>query len=314
MEARCKFTDSNCKYSHGETVNISELKEFIAPDFSKIKVGASVLAKSSQKLIWEHAVIDMIAGDQVLIKWNEANSESLPMEALFPLDDDEQEDEYVQADNSYSNDQENAVIYIQPEAEQLGSWEKHTKGVASKIMAKMGYMFGSGLGKRSEGRVEPVPVKVYPMGRSLDWCLDHGQAQSMTEVNEKAAKKILEKNERLAKKAEKDQVMFKFLDMACSSRSSQNLRKSESSSHIKTSDSLNVQSLKTEQNARALRDQLKRLEESARRHSGSNTEVSRTFQVKIEAIKAQLSKLESRSGDIQKDREREKERKKMTTF
>ena len=34
-------------------------------------------------------------------------------------------------------------------------------------MAKMGYVVGTGLGKRGEGRVEPVAAVVLPPGKSL---------------------------------------------------------------------------------------------------------------------------------------------------
>lgn len=50
---------------------------------------------------------------------------------------------------------------------EFGSWEKYTKGIGSKLMAKMGYVFGSGLGKECEGRTEPVEAIVFPPGRSL---------------------------------------------------------------------------------------------------------------------------------------------------
>ena len=49
----------------------------------------------------------------------------------------------------------------------FGYWEKHTKGIGSKLMAKMGYVYGSGLGKEKEGRVDPIEAMVYPPGRSL---------------------------------------------------------------------------------------------------------------------------------------------------
>jgi len=38
------------------------------------------------------------------------------------------------------------------------------QGVGSKIMAKMGYVVGQGLGKHSEGRAEPVPIQLLPQG------------------------------------------------------------------------------------------------------------------------------------------------------
>ena len=42
--------------------------------------------------------------------------------------------------------------------ERVGGWEIHEKGVASKLMAKMGYIRGSGLGKNSQGRTDILPI------------------------------------------------------------------------------------------------------------------------------------------------------------
>lgn len=41
------------------------------------------------------------------------------------------------------------------------------QGVGSRLMAKMGYIVGCGLGKYGEGRLEPVEALVYPPGKSL---------------------------------------------------------------------------------------------------------------------------------------------------
>ncbi len=51
--------------------------------------------------------------------------------------------------------------------ENFGEWEQHTRGFGSKLMQKMGYVFGEGLGRDGEGRIDPVKAFVFPPGRSL---------------------------------------------------------------------------------------------------------------------------------------------------
>lgn len=41
------------------------------------------------------------------------------------------------------------------------------QGIGSKLMEKMGYVVGTGLGREGEGRVDPVTAYVYPQGVSL---------------------------------------------------------------------------------------------------------------------------------------------------
>jgi G-patch domain len=53
----------------------------------------------------------------------------------------------------------------------LGEWESYTRGLGSRLMARMGWE-GGGLGRAGQGRLEPVPATLYPQGKSLDWCME----------------------------------------------------------------------------------------------------------------------------------------------
>ncbi|KAH9305734.1 hypothetical protein KI387_010138, partial [Taxus chinensis] len=43
----------------------------------------------------------------------------------------------------------------------LGQFEKHTKGIGSKLMVKMGFN-GTGLGKNRQGDANPIQVEDQP--------------------------------------------------------------------------------------------------------------------------------------------------------
>lgn len=49
----------------------------------------------------------------------------------------------------------------------VGSFEKHTKGFGSRMMAKMGFVEGEGLGRDSQGMVNPLVAVRRPKARGL---------------------------------------------------------------------------------------------------------------------------------------------------
>ncbi|KAL2481206.1 G-patch domain-containing protein [Abeliophyllum distichum] len=57
--------------------------------------------------------------------------------------------------------------FAKNETQRLGSFEKHTKGFGSKMMSKMGFVEGTGLGKDSQGMVNPLVAVRRPKARGL---------------------------------------------------------------------------------------------------------------------------------------------------
>ncbi|XP_050371999.1 uncharacterized protein LOC126789860 isoform X2 [Argentina anserina] len=54
-----------------------------------------------------------------------------------------------------------------PQTERVGSFERHTKGFGSKMMARMGFVEGMGLGKDSQGIVNPLAAVRLPKSRGI---------------------------------------------------------------------------------------------------------------------------------------------------
>ena len=45
---------------------------------------------------------------------------------------------------------------------QFGEFEKHTRGIGAKLLAQMGHQVGQGLGKKQQGRVDPIQPVARP--------------------------------------------------------------------------------------------------------------------------------------------------------
>lgn len=186
LDGKCKF-DDNCRKSHGVVVKVTDLQDFIEPDFTELQVGSLCLAKQTEgnNLVWLPAEILHLEEGLVTVQMKSVNQTlALPFDDIFPLgdddndtssddDDDEEDDRPIKLTFDDDDEEEDVVreIKINDDLSEFGLWEKNTRGIGMKLLSKWGYVMGSGLGKDGEGRVVPVETKITPQGKSLDVCM-----------------------------------------------------------------------------------------------------------------------------------------------
>jgi len=158
LEDRCNREDRDCRWSHGEKVNLASLREWVEPDFSDLGPGGVVLVPQDDG-VWKRAMIQGREEQSLILKYEGSKSDpfSQNLETVFPLNSED--------GVNFGEEDEDDI------EGRLGDWENYTRGVGSALMSKMGWT-GGGLGKEGEGRVEPVPARLYPHGKSLDWCME----------------------------------------------------------------------------------------------------------------------------------------------
>ncbi|XP_031556110.1 zinc finger CCCH-type with G patch domain-containing protein-like [Actinia tenebrosa] len=206
LDGKCRFSENECRYSHGFLVEVEDLKPFKEPNFSEIKEGQQCLARYSD-CVWYKSTIKSVDEDhhEFLVHYDTYNNDTtLGLDSVFPLHKEESpdlsDDEELSSLSSDSeerrftngdqdDDNEQALKEWKPKGTNLGDWEQHTRGIGSKLMARMGYIFGKGLGKDGSGRVDPIEAVLLPQGKSLDVCAELREKKKLKEPFKKKRKK-----------------------------------------------------------------------------------------------------------------------------
>ncbi|KAF2904803.1 hypothetical protein ILUMI_01368 [Ignelater luminosus] len=329
MDTDCKFTDDKCKYSHGEIVLFSSLQEYIEPDYDSLIIGSKVLAKQSNRL-WGRATIRRLFKEKYLVKFDaDQNELELELQDILPLfsdSDSKDEDDSVNESDSDGEDIINMSLINVPATQALGDWEQYTKGIGSKIMQKMGYVVGTGLGRCSDGRTEPVSAVVLPVGKSLDHCMHlrekAGGDKDLFSVERKLKRlqKRQEKQNIRAYEREKKKVnVFNFLNKTLSNKNNDETAAVSKSKHrleIKkeSSRSLNVASLKIDEDIKKMERELYKIRESLKRHSDINSQMHKTLKEKYKVKQNELQILKDKAINISHEQRSRSDKKKLTVF
>lgn len=191
----------------GFIVPVSFIKQYIPTEWHKSLVGSTIFAAvGPAPSIWKRAELESwdeeLELGQVVFCEDGASAklgtESLSLSQYAEMseedydddddgssnDDDDEEDEEPSSSgkSQYSDLEEDELGHqgigfmeatklqkgVQTDTRVFATWEHHTRGIASKMMASMGYREGMGLGASGQGRVDPIQVKVLPAKQSLD--------------------------------------------------------------------------------------------------------------------------------------------------
>ncbi|KIH63140.1 hypothetical protein ANCDUO_06562 [Ancylostoma duodenale] len=184
LAGTCRF-EGKCKFSHGEMVKMDELNEYKDPNFDSLAIGSLVLVSvNSTPPLWEIGRLMAVDSDEVAVKILKSNSElSSKLDQIVPLDCEVEEksddvliphlDEHASSDAGIPNDswtEQKGDRCGNVTVGDLGNW--HGGGFGLKLMQKMGYKLGEGLGKNSDGIVHAIQAKIVPKNSSVDACMN----------------------------------------------------------------------------------------------------------------------------------------------
>ncbi|XP_015433672.1 PREDICTED: zinc finger CCCH-type with G patch domain-containing protein [Dufourea novaeangliae] len=337
LNGKCKFSDEDCRFSHGELVPLSSIREYREPDFQTIKMGSRVLAKQRNEL-WHRCVILKMPdkdGDVARIKFEASgNIAEVFLQNILPLDDAELE----MSDTSEGTDSESdCPDYSKEEIihkslltldnnSPIGNWEKHTRGIGSKLMAQMGYVVGTGLGKHSDGRIEPVEATVLPAGKSLDHCMElrenAGGDKNLFTVERRMQKqqhKLEQQRERQyqREKQKEEKSVFNFINAALGDKpktqSETGTSKSKSDLKTESNRQLNVASLQVGQNILRLERESSKLKESLTRHAKGSIQYNNIV-MRYNEKQKELVDLRASEKNIAGEQSRRKNTAKLSIF
>ncbi|XP_077986084.1 zinc finger CCCH-type with G patch domain-containing protein-like [Glandiceps talaboti] len=333
LDGKCKF-DENCRFSHGYIVNVEDIEPFKEPDFSLLENGCKCLALQDGG-IWQKGKIETADSEAQLYSVHISLTNqivTLGLDAIVPVestDDDSDDEETHQYEDDDQEESESIDTEWKPSGASrvLGDWEAHTKGFGSKMMAKMGYKIGEGLGKTSQGRLEPVEAEVLPAGKSLDICAELKQKKKLGILNVMKKKR---KAKRLGTKTyeKKSHNVFDFLNKKLGGKHEISLSKNTVQKDRNRSDygndggggsqprnrNLNIQLMKTHQDMRSLERELSRLKKSRDRNIGKDRAMTAHVDGKIAAAEQHISSLKEKEKKLQKEQHTRKEERKLRIF
>ncbi|NXI63091.1 ZGPAT protein, partial [Anseranas semipalmata] len=336
LDDKCRFKE-NCRFSHGQVVSVEELQPFQEPNLSTLEVGSACLAKHSDGIWYTAKITDIDSGyytvkfDSLLLKEAVVEGDSIipPLRSEDGASSAESDEDSVD-DSGYAKDSgvpENGE-WTPACSSSFGGWEAHTRGIGSKLLVQMGYEFGKGLGKNSEGRVEPVQAVVLPRGKSLDQCAEVLQKKKQGRLDPGNLKKCRAKGNNTGRSSagsrKPPRNVFDFLNeklrgkstgekaggMALPERNSKEIYHASKS----TKKALSVRLFQTMEKIEQTQKDIKGIQQALARNIGRHSIATAQLEEKLANAHKQLGQLQAQEASLQREQKKADTHKKMTEF
>lgn len=240
--------------------------------------------------------------------------------------DDTDDDDSVCNSPSYSNDEliHKSLLTLQS-TESLGNWEKHTRGIGSKLMLQMGYVIGTGLGKRSDGRIKPVEATVLPPGKSLDHCMELREFAGGDKDLFSAERKMRKQQQKLEQQRERqyqrekqkeDRNVFNFINKTLGDKPKDDVGSSSQSKDklkAESNKNLNVASFQIAKTINCLEKESLKLKESLIRHTKGSI-LYNNILMRYNEKQKELTNLRASEKSIAAEQTQRKNKAKLTIF
>ena len=354
LAGRCTKADG-CRWSHGERARLGELAAWREGDPAQLREGGAVLARAGGGIgIWRRATITEIVDEDYLVKFDSGagDPELKTVDDIFPLtaESENSDSELDQEEDKVEEEEEGqesfAPLEMSWSGARFGEWEQHTRGLGSRLMSGMGWVTGQGLGSRGQGRTDPVTARLYPAGKSLDWCMERREklGEAGLDVEKVARQEAREAEKRSRQRAQAEQrrdnsakSLFDFINVklgvggsssgraagksTCSSSSSSKSKSSEQPSQQKKAELKDRTDGELQLQQFQLGERLARLEKEVERYSASHARLqvrdpttAASVKLKLEAKQAELARLQARVKRCKQEQGNRKSKSKLSIF
>ncbi|NXJ82828.1 ZGPAT protein, partial [Trogon melanurus] len=334
LDDKCRFKE-NCRFSHGQVVSVEELQPFQEPNLSALEVGSACLAKHSDGIWYTAKITDIDSGyytvkfDSLLLKEAvvEADSVIPPLRSEDAAESAESDEDSVD-DSGYAKGVPENGEWTPACSSSFGGWEAHTRGIGSKLLVRMGYEFGKGLGKNSQGRVEPVQAVVLPRGKSLDQCAEVLQKTKQGKLDPGKSRKGRAKGNNSgqspAGSRKPPRNVFDFLNeklrgksagekaggMVLPQRNSKEIYRASKS----TKKALSVHLFQTMEKIEQTQRDIIGIQQALARNIGRHSVAAAQLKEKLANAHKQLGQLQAQQASLQREQKKADTHKKMTEF